>query len=165
MIKRSLREIRMGPARIVHHPYVDDENVWITKERDLLKVNKIVTKFKAASGAILSRSEKCKIICFGPWKKKEDWPLEWIKPVKETKIFGLMVCQSYKKTSTKSWDEVISKMKKKIGIWSTRELPTLWHRERVISTYITSKLWYRSAILLVPGDLFGKIEQKIGNFL
>ena len=100
----------------MHHPYVDDENIWVTKERDLKKIDEMVAKFESASGAILSRSEKCKIIGFGPWKKKEDWPLDWIKTVKETTIFGLMVCQTYKKTSTKSWDEAISKMKKQIGI-------------------------------------------------
>ena len=122
-------------------------------------------KFEAVSGAILSRLEKCKIIGFGPWKNKRVWPLDWIQTVKETKIFGLMVCQTLKKTLSKSWDEAVNKMKKQIGIWSTRELPTLWHREKVISTYITSKLWYRAAILPVPGDLIDKIEGEIGNFL
>ena len=58
MIKRSLRGIIMGPARIVHRPYVDDKNIWITKERDLVKVDEIVRKFEGASGALLSRSNK-----------------------------------------------------------------------------------------------------------
>ena len=146
MIKRKLRGIRIGPASILHHPYVDDESIWITRERDLVAIDEMVVKFKSASRAILSRSEKCKIIGFGKWRKKTDWPLNWIETVKETNIFGLMICQNYKKTSTKSWDEAIIKIKKQIGIWSTRELPTLWNRDKVISTFITSKLWYRAAI-------------------
>ena len=165
LIKRSLRGIRMGPARIVHNPYVNYENVWIMKERDIIKGNKIMKKFEGASGAILLRSEKCKLIGFGLWKNKMAWPLEWIQTVKETKIFGLMVCQSLQKTAKKTWDKAVSKMAKQIGIWSTRELPTLWHREKVISTYITSKLWYRAAILPVPKDKIVKIESKIRNFL
>ena len=61
--------------------------------------------------------------------------------------------------------EAVNKMKKQIGIWSTRELTTLWHREKVISTYITSKLWYRAAILPLPQGKKDYIESKIGNFL
>ena len=152
MIKRTLRGIRIGPARMLHHPYVDDESIWITRERDLVAIDEMVRKFESVSGAILSRSDKCKIIGFGKWKKRTVWPINWIQTVKETKIFGLMICQSYKKTLSKSWEEAINKIKKQIGIWSTRELPTLWHRKKVISTYITSKLWYRAEILPVPKD-------------
>ena len=85
--------------------------------------------------------------------------------VKQTKIFGLQICQTLKQTIRETWNEAVGKMAKQIGIWSTRELPTLWHREKVISTYITSKLWYRAAILPVPRDLLAKIKQKIGNFI
>ena len=70
MIKQKLRGIRMGPARVIHHPYVEDKNIWITKERDLVLVDELVRKFEGASGALLSRSNKCKIIGFGPWRVK-----------------------------------------------------------------------------------------------
>merc|ERR1712055_1082840 len=165
MIRKRLRGIRMGPARIVHHPYVDDENIWITKERDLKRIDEMVAQFESASGAILSRTQKCKILGFGPWKKKVDWPLEWIQTVKEAKQIGLMVCQSLKQTTTRSWDDAIGKMRKQIGVWSTRDFPTLWHREKVVSTYITSKLWYRAAILPLPRGKLDYIESKIGSFL
>ena len=76
-----------------------------------------------------------------------------------------MVCQSLNKTAKKTRNKAIGKMAKQIGIWSTREQQTLLHRKKVISTYISCKLWYRAVILPVPRNQIGKIESKIGNFL
>ena len=47
----------------------------------------LVKKFESVSGAILSRDQKCKVIGFGNWTGKEDWPIAWLKPVKSLKIF------------------------------------------------------------------------------
>ena len=44
-------------------------------------VDKAVEVFEQVSGAILSRTFKCKIIGFGPWKNKEDWPLPCVSNV------------------------------------------------------------------------------------
>ena len=54
--------------------YCDDVNILTENLKDLVVVNDAVQKFEAVSGAILSRDRKCKIIGFGRWKNKEDWP-------------------------------------------------------------------------------------------
>ena len=48
---------------------------------DLVRFDKVMTKFEATSGAILSRNEKSKVLGIGKWKDKEDWPKEvkWLK--------------------------------------------------------------------------------------
>ena len=46
-----------------------------------------VRKFEKVSGAILSRDKKCKILGFGTWKDRVDWPLDYLKTVQELKIF------------------------------------------------------------------------------
>merc|ERR1712215_599188 len=66
-----------------------DINVLTDKLEDLDKVSEVVGKFEKVSGAILSRNKKCKVIGFGNWAGREDWPLAWIKPVKSEKMFGL----------------------------------------------------------------------------
>ena len=63
--------------------------------KDLDMVSEVVEKFEKVSGAILSRNKKCKVIGFGNWAGKEDWPLAWVNPVKSEKIFGIFICDSY----------------------------------------------------------------------
>ena len=63
-------------------------------------MDKIIGKFEKVSGAILSRNKKCKVIGFGNWASKEDWPLDWVKPVKSEKIFRIFICDFI----MKSWN-------------------------------------------------------------
>ena len=67
-------------------------------------VDKIIGKFEKVSGAILSRNKKCKVIGFGNWASKEDWPLDWVKPVKSEKIFGIFICDSYNEILELNWN-------------------------------------------------------------
>ena len=71
--------------------FCDDINVVTDNLEDLDMVSKVVGKFEKVSGAILSRNKKCKVIGFGKWAEKENWPLTWIKPVKSEKIFGIFI--------------------------------------------------------------------------
>ena len=41
---------------------------------DFLIVDEAIRKFEDISGAILSREKKSKVIGFGTWKNKTDWP-------------------------------------------------------------------------------------------
>ena len=75
--------------------YCDDINVLTDNLGDFGIVATVIGKFEKVSGAILSRNKKCKVIGFGKWAAKEDWPLAWVKPVKSEKIFGLFICDSY----------------------------------------------------------------------
>ena len=56
--------------------YCDDINVTTDNLADFDVVDKIIGKFEKVSGAILSRNKKCKVIGFGNWAAKEDWPLD-----------------------------------------------------------------------------------------
>ena len=58
---------------------------------DFQKVDIAVQRFEAVSGAILSRAKKSKVIGFGSWNAKTDWPLNCLKTVKEIKVFGIFV--------------------------------------------------------------------------
>ena len=75
--------------------YCDDINIMTDCLEDFDVVSGVVKKFESFSGAILSRDKKCKVVGFGKWAGREDWPLEWIKPVKSLKIFGIYICDSY----------------------------------------------------------------------
>ena len=57
--------------------YCDDINVMTENLADFDIVEKVIGKFEKVSGAILSRNKKCKVIGFGNWVDKKDWPLGW----------------------------------------------------------------------------------------
>ena len=84
--------------------YCDDINVITDHLGDFDVVANVIEKFEKVSGAILSRNKKCKVIGFGNWADKEYWPLEWVKPAKSEKIFGIFICDSYNEILELNWN-------------------------------------------------------------
>ena len=74
--------------------YMDDTHILSEDTRDLEIFNKIMLKFEAQSGAILSRDRKTKVMGLGKWRGKEDWPQEvsWMKTVQEMDVLGFVIC-------------------------------------------------------------------------
>ena len=62
--------------------YCDDINLLTDNLGDFEVVGRVIKKFEVVSGAILSRDKKCKVVGFGNWAGKVDWPLAWIQPVR-----------------------------------------------------------------------------------
>ena len=81
-------------------------------------------KFEVVSAAILSRDNKCKVIGFGRWSNKTDWPLPWLKPVKSLKIFGIFLADSYTEMQKLNWEYRFKKFSDVIFSWSPRILDT-----------------------------------------
>ena len=71
---------------------------------DFLVVDAAVRRFESVSGAILSRAKKCTVLGFGTWKNKNVWPLDYVKTVKEVKIFGIYIMDSYRSMVKRNWD-------------------------------------------------------------
>ena len=86
-LESSLKGINIAGIKETTEAYCDDVNVLTDDEGDLVQADVIVKEFEALSGAILSRSKKCKIIGFGQWNKKTTWPLKYIQTEAEVKIF------------------------------------------------------------------------------
>ena len=95
--------IFLGKIFFVKHQTIlincDDVNITTEKLEDFEVVSNVVKRFEKVSGAILSRNKKCKVIGFGNWATKVDWPLVWIKPVKFERIFRIFICDIYERTS------------------------------------------------------------------
>jgi hypothetical protein len=88
---------------------VTDVQTLSSDVNDLLKFDQVMQKFEDASGAILSRTKKSKVMGLVSLKSKQDLPEEakWMKTVIEMKIFGFTVCPTYKDTVTKTWNRVV----------------------------------------------------------
>ena len=64
-LERSLKGLDIAGISQSIEAYCDDVNVLTDDEDDLVQTDLIIEEFEATSGAILSRSKKCKIIGFG----------------------------------------------------------------------------------------------------
>ena len=145
--------------------YCDDINVITDNLGDFDTVAAVIKKFEIVSGAILSRNKKCKVIGFGNWVEKEDWPLEWIKPVKSEKIFGIFICDSYSELLELNWSHRFKKFSNVIYSWSHRVLDTLQQRVEVIRVFGLSRVYYVASILPVKPEVVKKFESLIGKYL
>ena len=125
----------------------------------------VVEKFETVSGAILSRNKKCKVIGFGNWVGKEDWPLAWVKPVKSEKIFGIFICDSYEELLELNWNHRFQKFSNTLYSWSNRVLDTLQQRVKVIRMFALSRVYYVAAVLPMKPGVIKKFEKLIGKYL
>ena len=145
--------------------YCDDVNVLTDNLGDFGVVNDVIKKFEVVSGAILSRDKKCKVIGFGNWADKEDWPLSWVKPVKAQKVFGIFICDSYDEMLKLNWDYRFKKFSDAIYSWSSRILDTLQQRVEVIRIFALSRVYYVAAILPLKPAMVKKFESLMGKFI
>ena len=145
--------------------YCDDINVITDNLGDFDVVATAIEKFEKVSGAILSRNKKCKVIGFGNWVDKEDWPLEWVKPVKFEKIFGIFICDSYNEVLELNWNYRFNKFNNMIYSWSHRVLDTLQQRVEVIRMFGLSRVYYVAAVLPMKPNVVKKFESLIGKYI
>ena len=145
--------------------YCDDVNVITTKDEDLKIVNAAIEKFEAVSGAILSRNKKCKILGLGRWSKRERWPLNYIRSVKEVKVFGIYILNSYKNIIKRNWDHRFSKFEQAVMSWSSRRLNLLTQRVEVLKIFALSRVYYVASVLPMTKTMGNKFEKLIGKFI
>ena len=145
--------------------YCDDFNVMTGSTEDLMVVNDAVENFEKVSGAILSRNQKCKILGLGTWKNKNKWPLPYVVTVKEIKVFGVYIMESYRNLLKRNWDFRYSKFEQSLISWSSRNLDSLSQRIEVLKIFALSRIYYLASILPISKTMCKRIEKAMGKFI
>ena len=164
-LERNMTGLRVATIEQKLEAYCDDINLTTDKLEDFDIAAGIVKKFESVSGAILSRDKKCKVIGFGNWAGKEDWPLAWLKPVKSLKIFGIFISNSYEEMLKVNWEFRFKKFSDALHSWSPRILDTLQQRVEVIRIFALSRVYFVAAILPVKPNMVKKFESLMGKFI
>jgi hypothetical protein len=167
MVRATLTGLLITNFRLMDSSYCDDVETLSSDVDDLVKFDKVMQKFEEMSGAILSRTNKSKVMGLGSLKAKHDWPQEvsWIKTVSEMKIFGFTICPTYKDTATKTWKRVVRGFEQVLFSWESRQLETLSQRVQVVRTFALSKLYYVAQVLPLPGEHKRKVESRLSSFI
>ena len=145
--------------------YCDDVNILTSDDTDLVRVDEIVTEFEAISGAILSRTNKCKIMGLRSWKDRINWPLNYLKSEKELKIFGIFITPSYTSIVKRNWDYRFEKFNNCVLSWTSKFLPSLSSKIEVLRTFALSRIYYVASILPISKTMIKKMEGVMGKFI
>ena len=164
-LERNLLGISISGINQKLEAFCDDVNVMTEHLDDIVKVDKIVEEFESFSGAILSRTKKCKIIGFGLWKDKNTWPLDYIKTEEEVKVFGIFIRNSYTSMLKRNWEFRYAKFNSCIQSWSSRYLSSLSSRVEILKVFALSRVYYLAAILPITRTYVRKFESVMGTFI
>ena len=134
MIHRKTAGLKFASFVQKDEDYCDDLNFLSESEADLIKIDNIFVRFEEVSGAILSRSSKSKVMGLGLWKDRILWPLQWLQPKSEIKIFVFQITPQYKTTLESCWDKCYTGFHKLLMSWSSRQLETLIQRVVLLSS-------------------------------
>ena len=145
--------------------YCDDLNIMTNNLADFPKIDNEVRKFEMYSGAILSRSRKSKVIGFGKWSRKEDWPIPWLACEKSLKVFGIYISDNYSQILKLNWDHRLEKFKKAILSWTARTLTTMQQRIEIVKTFALSRAYYVASILPIGAGYVKNFETIIRKFI
>ena len=165
MIRRECLGIKISFFKQVDVDYCDDVDFVSENESDIVRIVEVFKRFEDISGAILSRSAKTKIMGLGAWKDRQVWPLEWMKVVREMKVFGFQICQTYEQSLERSWEVCFEGFRKTLIAWGSRMLDSLRQRVDVLKIFATSKLWYKASALPLPEMWARKFEAGVRKFL
>ena len=164
-LEKKMAGLKVATVEQKLEAYCDDINLLTDNLGDFEIVSEVIKKFENVSGAILSRDNKCKVIGFGKWAGKEVWPLDWIKPVKSHKVFGIFICDSYDEMVKVNWNYRFKKFSDVIHSWASRILDSLQQRVEVIRMFALSRVYYVAAILPVKSNMVRKFESLMGKFI
>ena len=164
-LQRVCTGLRVADFNQSDEDYCDDVEAVIEKEDDFLRVNMLFEKFESCSGALLSRTQKSKVLGIGSWEGRDVWPLPWIQSVEELKIFGFQITADYALTLERNWSTLLEKFRNVIMSFNLRALDTLQQRKDVLQIYVCSRLWYKAQILPLPGRLAAQFESIMYRYL
>ena len=83
--------------------FVDDVEGLCSSDQDFINIDKLVSRFEQVSGAILSRTQKSVVLGLGGWQDRTQWPLDWLKTVTSTTIFGFILSNKYSIIIEENW--------------------------------------------------------------
>ena len=164
-LERTLKGIKVAEISQTIEAYCDDVNVMTEHIEDLPRVDNAVQKFEAFSGAILSRGKKCKIMGFGSWKEKRNWPLDYLKVEKEIKVFGIIMVNSYRSIISKNWEYRFKNFQSSILSWGSRSLPSIYAKVEVLKMFAMTRIFYVASILPMTKTRIKQFEILIGKFV
>ena len=91
--------------------------------------------------------------------------MKYAQTVREVKVFGVFLLNSYTETLKRNWDYRYGKFEKAVHSWSSRVLEHLCQRIDVLKIYALSRVFYLASILPLSKTLVKRFEKLMGKFI
>ena len=161
---RQIEPIKIPSTQIKLLGFADDTTFIVNSDLSIIFIFNILKQFELASSIKLNTS-KTKIFGFGEWKGRMNWPYPDIKvEVFSIHILGITFTHDIMDAIEISWKEILSKIKQKINMLSSRSL-TIFQRVIIINALILSKVWYTAHTYPLPLKYSKLINKEIFTFL
>ena len=158
-------QIQSQVLKQVSEAFCDDVNLVVTNDSDFYAIDKAVIMFEKASGAILSRNKKCLVLGLGVWSNRQSWTLDFLQPVKEMKVFGIWLMNSYTKLVSKNWSRRVESFRRTVFSWSGRFFSNIKQKIEVLNCFALSRIFYVGAVLPVTKVALKTINSIISDFI
>ena len=137
----------------------------VTHNDDFKGLQDAVLEFERASGAILSRNKKCLILGLGKWSNRQAWDLNFLKPVKEMKVFEIWIMASYRRLLSSNWNTRIEKLRRTNFSWSGRYFGNIKQKIEILNCFALSRIFYVAAVLPLTKSSLNTINSIISDFI
>jgi hypothetical protein len=141
--------------------YADDTTVFTSSNNDFAILNHVLEKFQNASGLKINKG-KSKGLFLGPWKERNDQPLEINWSNDTIKILGIYFGR--KPNTIQNWNERVSKLKRILANWKRRRL-SIFGRVFVVNNLALSGLWYTASVVHMPKHVEKEVNELILSFI
>uniref|UniRef100_W5LWT1 Reverse transcriptase domain-containing protein n=1 Tax=Lepisosteus oculatus TaxID=7918 RepID=W5LWT1_LEPOC len=141
--------------------YADDVTLLLTSDRSLLHVLQIAGKMKEGTGALLNKS-KCTVKYFGKWKDRQDVVGGLTLESGPIKILGVSFLSSG--SAIFNWENKLSKVKQKLGLWQSRPL-TYVGKVLVVKVDVLPLLLHLAGVFPLPPRFRKDLVRAIFRFI
>ena len=144
--------------------YADDTTLFVNSDYSIEYIFKILKDFGMASGVIVN-TNKSRILGFGNWKNREDWPVSDLRTEKsEIEILGIIFSRDINQAIDLSWGRIIQKINIMTRLLSCSRL-TLYQRATVINSLVLARVWYNAHTYPLPIKYSKLIHKEIFEYL
>ena len=123
-------------------------------------VDRAAALFEQSSGNVLHRDPgkgKCNVLLLGRWRgtvTQEDIMLPHFQITNSLAFVGVQLQATWVQTRKENNDQLVSRVKDKLGSWKSRKFMPLVSRPFSVNSYGLSKLWFRAhSVDLRAGDI------------
>ena len=136
--------------------------ITIKQNKCFKEVIKELEDYQLATGALVNY-KKTEGLWVGHWMHRKDTPLNIKWTSQNVKNLGIYFGND--NPARQTFEEIISKVKKKLNYWKQfYELSTL-SKARVIEIFLASKLWYAAAFYNIPKAMIKDLQDAFFQFI
>ena len=140
--------------------YADDTTMVAVSDQAITAIFTTYSLFEKGSGSRLNLG-KCKGLWLGPWKDRQDPPVDLQWSSDKIKVFGLYIGPGV--SDEDNWRPHISAVENVLNSWCQRSL-SLNGRALIVNSLALSRIWYVASLVHMPDSVLRELNTALFKF-